>query len=54
MTSWAALMKATIARFARNASARRGRILLPEEQRAEHDRARRIALKWRERTRRAA
>jgi hypothetical protein len=46
---WADIVKQTIARFARNQSARRGRILLPEEQAAEHARAVQIARRWRKR-----
>jgi hypothetical protein len=44
--SWNDLVKRTVARFARNASARQGRILLPEEGAKEHKLARMIAHDW--------
>jgi hypothetical protein len=47
---WLALVKRTIARFARgNIAAQNGRVLTPEEQAREHDRARAISDKWRKR-----
>jgi hypothetical protein len=47
---WTALIKATIARFARgNIAAQNARILLPEEQEAERKRAQAISKKWKAR-----
>lgn len=47
---WNDLVKRVIARFARgNIAAQEGRILLPEEQNVERDRAHAIARAWRDR-----
>jgi hypothetical protein len=48
--SWSDLVKRVIARFARgNIAAQEGRVLLPEEQDEERDRAHAIARAWRHR-----
>lgn len=49
---WLRVVKKTVGRFARgNISAQNGRILMPEEQRGETERARAISTKWRDRVR---
>ena len=49
-SEWVRLMKRTIARFARgNISAQNGRILFPDEQASEHNRALKFSRKMRER-----
>lgn len=48
--AWNRTVKRTIARFVRgNIAAQNLRIKLPEEQRQQHERARKIAEKWRDR-----
>ena len=48
--AWNRVVKRTIARFVRgNIAAQNFRIKLPEEQRQQHERARKIAEKWRAR-----
>jgi hypothetical protein len=48
--AWNRAVKRTIARFVRgNIAAQNLRIKLPEEQRQQHERARKIAEKWRTR-----
>jgi hypothetical protein len=48
--AWNRTVKRTIARFVRgNIAAQNFRIKLPEEQQEQHDRARRIAERWRAR-----
>jgi hypothetical protein len=53
-STWTALVKRTIARFARGSIAtQNGRILLPEEQERESASARKIAAKWKKRSKAA-
>ena len=48
--AWNLVLKRTIGRFVRgNIAAQNMRILLPEEQKKQHERAREIADKWRKR-----
>jgi hypothetical protein len=50
MGAWNQAVKRTIARFVRgNIAAQNFRIKLPDEQRRQHERARKIAEKWRTR-----
>jgi hypothetical protein len=52
--TWNDLIKKVVARFARgNIAAQEGRILLPEEQAEDRDRARAIARGWRHRAKAA-
>jgi hypothetical protein len=46
--AWNRILKRTIGRFVRgNIAAQNNRIMLPEEQKKNHERARRIAVSWR-------
>ena len=48
--NWNVLVKQTVSRFARgNIAAQNARILLPDEQEAEHKRTRKIAQEWKAR-----
>lgn len=50
--SWTEMVKRSIARFSRgNIATQNGRILFPEEQALEHERALRIAREWQDRAR---
>lgn len=52
---WTRTVKQVIARFARgNINAQQGRILLPDEQKAEREATMPIARSWRERYKKAA
>jgi hypothetical protein len=47
---WISLVKRTIARFTRgNIAAQKERVLLPDEQQEQHDRAKKIIEGWRDR-----
>jgi hypothetical protein len=47
-TTWNSVIKRTIARFVRgNIAAQNQRVLLPNEQKKKHEKAKKIAEKWR-------